>query len=480
MIKNDRQFGIIRGRVERLKRLRSETEQRLATVAESERPRVDLELNAVEAEIQRMEEDLADYEALKEGRAEIGVVGSFEDLPRLLIRARIAAGLTHAQLAERLGIKEQQIQRYEATDYESASLTRLIEVAEVLNLRLSPHLGSQIQAAEPDAGLESVLARLSLVGLEQDFVERRIGSVAPKESRGLVSRLARVFRWLPEDILDGKVEPPRAAAVAYKMPTRVSRPKAAVLTAYARFLAELVAEATQPIETQLPSDPIAMHQLMGGGREPVSFAAALDAVWGCGVPVIPLKERGGFDAGYFRVAGRDVVVVNSVHREESRWLFYLLHDVHHVSETPDQPMLVENILDGETAATEGSERRANQFATEAIFGGRSEALFQLALEKSQGKRALLQRAVVLVARQQNVDAGALALNVAYRLHEQGEDWWGAAFNMQDRRGQPWDIARDTLMKHLNWSLLEPLDADLLGRALEVEPPLVAAVGETSI
>lgn len=135
MINNDHQFGIIRGRVARLKRLRDETRRQLATASASDRPLAELELNAVEAEIQRMEADLIDYQALKEGRTDIGAVGSLADLPRLLIRARIAAGLTQAQLAERLGIKEQQIQRYEATDYESASLTRLIEVAEALALR---------------------------------------------------------------------------------------------------------------------------------------------------------------------------------------------------------------------------------------------------------------------------------------------------------------------------------------------------------
>jgi len=35
-----------------------------------------------------------------------------------------------------LGLKPQQIQRYEANDYQTASLARLLEIARVLNLRV--------------------------------------------------------------------------------------------------------------------------------------------------------------------------------------------------------------------------------------------------------------------------------------------------------------------------------------------------------
>ena len=50
------------------------------------------------------------------------------DLPSILIKARIAQGLSQKDLAERIGLKEQQIQRYEATDYASANLSRIKEV----------------------------------------------------------------------------------------------------------------------------------------------------------------------------------------------------------------------------------------------------------------------------------------------------------------------------------------------------------------
>lgn len=56
------------------------------------------------------------------------------EFPTALIRARIARGLTQRELAERLGIAEQAIQRYEATDYLGVSFSRLVEIAEALDL----------------------------------------------------------------------------------------------------------------------------------------------------------------------------------------------------------------------------------------------------------------------------------------------------------------------------------------------------------
>jgi len=52
----------------------------------------------------------------------------------MLIQACIAAGLTQEDLAARLGVKSQQIQRYEGSDDQTASFARLSEIARLLGL----------------------------------------------------------------------------------------------------------------------------------------------------------------------------------------------------------------------------------------------------------------------------------------------------------------------------------------------------------
>lgn len=55
----------------------------------------------------------------------------------MIIHARIARGLSQRELANLVGLKEQQIQRYESEKYSSASLNRLREIAKALNLSIT-------------------------------------------------------------------------------------------------------------------------------------------------------------------------------------------------------------------------------------------------------------------------------------------------------------------------------------------------------
>ena len=50
--------------------------------------------------------------------------------------ACITAGLSQEDLAAKLGLKPQQIQRYEATEYQSASLERVNGVVRVLGIKM--------------------------------------------------------------------------------------------------------------------------------------------------------------------------------------------------------------------------------------------------------------------------------------------------------------------------------------------------------
>jgi len=134
MIKNERQYQVTRAELEKFERTLAELEAE--RVADS---RVPVALRAAEREglrsqIASLRREVAEYEALRSGQVRSFALESFDALPAALIRARIARGLSQRQLAERLGIKEQQVQRYEATDYASANLTRVREVIEALRL----------------------------------------------------------------------------------------------------------------------------------------------------------------------------------------------------------------------------------------------------------------------------------------------------------------------------------------------------------
>ncbi|MGI8554310.1 MAG: helix-turn-helix domain-containing protein [Dehalococcoidia bacterium] len=91
---------------------------------------------SIESEIQVLEQQLRDYEALRDGAVTQVTVDSLDRLPDVLIAARIAAGWSQKDLAERLELKHQQIQRYEASRYETASFDRLLDVADALGIKM--------------------------------------------------------------------------------------------------------------------------------------------------------------------------------------------------------------------------------------------------------------------------------------------------------------------------------------------------------
>jgi HTH-type transcriptional regulator/antitoxin HigA len=61
-------------------------------------------------------------------------IKSSEDFARVLIHGRVARGLTQNELAKKLNLKPQQIQKYEATQYRGASLKRILDVLAALDL----------------------------------------------------------------------------------------------------------------------------------------------------------------------------------------------------------------------------------------------------------------------------------------------------------------------------------------------------------
>jgi HTH-type transcriptional regulator / antitoxin HipB len=93
--------------------------------------------NSYNLTIRQLKQELAEYEQLKSGNILTFVLGSIDDLPTTLIKARISAGMTQKELADKIGVREQQIQRYEASHYSAASFDRLKSIAKALNIEIT-------------------------------------------------------------------------------------------------------------------------------------------------------------------------------------------------------------------------------------------------------------------------------------------------------------------------------------------------------
>ncbi len=134
MIKNERQYRITKAHAQKFEK----TMHELTTAS---KPGVHPVLrkaqrDALKSQLSDLRRELVEYETLRSGKQKRVVLGSLEELPKRLIQARIAAGLSQEELATKLGLKPQQIQRYEATEYQSASFERVTEIARVLGVKL--------------------------------------------------------------------------------------------------------------------------------------------------------------------------------------------------------------------------------------------------------------------------------------------------------------------------------------------------------
>lgn len=93
----------------------------------------DLMINQLKSQIESFEEEIFEYEKLKNEKPAI-ISSSIEDLPEALIKVRISKGFSQSQLAKKVGLKEQQIQRYESCNYETASFSRIIQIAKSMGV----------------------------------------------------------------------------------------------------------------------------------------------------------------------------------------------------------------------------------------------------------------------------------------------------------------------------------------------------------
>lgn len=96
----------------------------------------DVQLAALRSQAEDLRAELHEYDELRSGHVTTIEAGSLADLAGALIKARIARGWTQRDLADKLDIAEQQIQRYEATNYSSASLARLCDIADALHITI--------------------------------------------------------------------------------------------------------------------------------------------------------------------------------------------------------------------------------------------------------------------------------------------------------------------------------------------------------
>lgn len=481
MITNERQYRITRSEADRFRKAISELTE-VAPRADVHPRLLQAEREAIESQLADLQAELAEYDRLKSADLSVISINSFDELASGLIQARIASGLSQKALADRLGLKEQQIQRYESERYASASYQRLREIANALGVRIKNDILLPV-AANSFGGLVS---KLRQVGLDREFLLSRLlpsadaarasGEVASEDDDYTLTAkagavLERVFGWTRDNVFGAQalVAPRFAAAEArFKMPANRTQASTSLYAAYANYLAVVALKGARTLPSaEIPTDPAVMRHLIQETYKTVSLKSALHTAWDLGVVVLPLRDRGTFHGACWRYGGRNAVVLKQTSKHEARWLFDLLHELFHAAQRPEADTL-EVIEADETSAerrNSNEEIAASHFAGQVVLNGKAETLAQACVQAARKSVERLKSVVPTIAAKNGVSVGALANYLAFRLSWQGVNWWGTAANLQADDSDPWAIARDVFVERFPYDIDNKLDQQLLDRAL---------------
>ena len=479
MIKNERQYRITRAQAERF------SQQLLKLEGQGPEPTgvhpllLKAREDGLRSQLVDLEAELHEYEELSAGQFEFGQLKTITELPVALIKARIARGMSQRDLADRLGLKEQQIQRYEASEYGSASLTRVRQVISALGVNVDEVLLSE----QESVSLPALINRVSAVGLPPDFVRKRLvprqlrpssrkseESAEPSLISTALETFGKIFHWSPNELLGSgnlKLEPV-SGTVRFKMASNASQERITAYSFYAHYLSLIAMQACShhPIKI-VPTDPDAIDAGVPFDTESSILEAAVNHVWNLGIPVLPLDDPGTFHGACFRENGRNVIVLKQKSTSESKWAFDLFHELWHAGQEPD--LAERTVLEAEETASErresDEEKTASRFAAAVLLQGRAQELARQCLAEANHDVPQLKAAVQRIARREHVPVESLANYLAFRLAaEQGQNWWATANALQPI-GKPWNVVRDVFFERADFTKLSPPDRELLAQAL---------------
>jgi len=130
MIKNEKQYKVTKKKLailhQKIAEMKSEGD-RLSLTRQ-------LVLNSLLDMSTDMENEIAEYDLLKKKKTKILKSRSLYELPSLITEYKIASGLTQKEFSKKIGMKEQQFQRYEAENFQGISFKNLLKILQAIGL----------------------------------------------------------------------------------------------------------------------------------------------------------------------------------------------------------------------------------------------------------------------------------------------------------------------------------------------------------
>jgi HTH-type transcriptional regulator/antitoxin HigA len=360
MITNDRQYRITRTQVLRFKSALDAYDP-LELVRQGLDPViVEAQRDGMEQQLRELERAILKYESLRSSEQTYFAANSISEIGDILIEARVAYGLTQRDLASRLGMREQQIQRYEQERYQTANLTRVAEVARALDLTVF----SECRLTQP----------------------RESSSALSFDPRKLPVRQMKKRGWLDAVELDGQLKHADfelagafvTQATGGNQLTALHRQNLklgakadpyAILAWKARVLQKARALRGH-LGTPRNLDPIFIKKLVGLSTTPDGIVEAVQLLRAIGVIVVfeeHLQTTYLDGAALLLDSAVPVVAMTLRHDRLDNFWFVLLHELGHIVRHRDSGLQDGFFDDASVPAVAQMEGEADEFASGALI-----------------------------------------------------------------------------------------------------------------
>jgi HTH-type transcriptional regulator / antitoxin HigA len=351
--------------------------------------------DAIKSQIATLEAELSHYALLKSGEITFAKTHSLENLPSVLVQARIAAGLSQTDLAERLGMKAQQIQRYEASDYSGASLDRLIDVCQALNV----HTTGVFESDKNSRGSVFSWSNIDDVVWKQ-FPAREMA----KRGWFDVPRKGDVYT-LARDYFMRVAGPQFASAYHRKKMHGVSVPNEYALLAWQARILERSQEIVETLrapdfiaDDRWIADLVSLTSLRDGPKRAQALLLSK------GIILITEKHLSGTyldGAAMLDRNGRPVIGLTLRFDRLDNFWFVLLHELGHVFLHLMEGLRYDFFDEEDTAGDDKVEREADAFALDSLIPGSK-------WDECLSRFALSEEAVRIDAKNLGIDPSIIA------------------------------------------------------------------------
>ena len=259
MIKNESQYNITKSYLEKFRLAALALEEKESTLL------LELEKKSIQSQMLDLQREIDEYNDLKSGFAPVSELQFIDELPKTLIKSRISLGLDQKKLGKLVGLQEQQIQQYESTDYEAATVAKVREIARALDFEMEKNTHFYVE----DFSKNQFFKKMEEMGLDREFVVNCLLPASlsayfadPGVSSQLLeyqaaTHVSRIF-----DVSSSKIFNPEPlvlninslALVHFKSSKNVNVVKRNAYAVYARYTSLLVSKATLHITLKKISD----------------------------------------------------------------------------------------------------------------------------------------------------------------------------------------------------------------------------------